>query len=230
MNYLSHLWTLAIEEQFYFIWPLVIYFSSNIERLRRGLLWAFLSVSLLRYILHASGIIFDLLYINTFTHCDALILGGYLALSIRSTASDASKFLHPNRFVVVLLLVIAMFVLNDIGFSFAWEAIPTVMLLRNMIKLPLCAILFVWLIQAAILQKPGRIYFLFFHPILRWVGKYSYALYVLHIPLAFLILRSNIPWLSSRPIPAQLELFVLYFGSSIAAAFLSWHLYEKHFL
>jgi len=99
-----------------------------------------------------------------------------------------------------------------------------------MLNFSLLAIIFVWLIYAATSRKDSLVYILFSAPILRWVGKYSYALYVFHLPIALLILKPNIPWLSSMPILAEVELFVFYFGVCIGCAFLSWHLYEKHFL
>jgi len=227
-NYLSHLWTLAIEEQFYLVWPLVVFFATSLERLRTGLLWAFISVTILRLILYFSGVGYTSLYLGTETHCDGLIIGGYLALSVRSLAQGALKGLRPNKLVAGILLIIGIFVLDEAAFFPAWDTHPVVPFLRNMIMLPLWAILFVWLIYAATL--PSLINRIFSHNAMRWFGKYSYALYVLHLPIAFLVLHSQIYWLSTQPRIAELELFILYFGGSILSPFLSWHLYEKHFL
>ncbi len=228
-NYLTHLWTLAIEEQFYLVWPLVIFFVTNIEHLRRGLLWAFLSVSFLRCILYLYGVDFQVLYLNTFTRCDALMLGGYLALSVRSAKPDALKLMRPSRFTMVVFLLIA-FLLTDLnGFMQGWNAIPLVAFCRAGFMFSIFAILFAWLIFAAT-HRSGYIFRLFSHTVLRWLGKYSYALYVLHVPIAYMILRSQIAWISSVPAFAEIELLCLYLGTCILAAFLSWHLYEKHFL
>jgi peptidoglycan/LPS O-acetylase OafA/YrhL len=229
-NYFSHLWTLAIEEQFYLVWPLVIFFAARLERLRFGLLMAFLSVSLLRCVLYFSGINFAALYLCTETHCDALLLGGYLALSIRSTQPGALIGLHPKRWVALLFAMLAFFILNADGLFPGWDHAPLIFFSQNMITLPLLAVLFVWLIHAATKDAAGRISRFFSFPALRWLGKYSYALYILHVPLAFMILENRPSWISSQPLLAEFELFFLFLGSSIAAAFLSWHLYEKHFL
>jgi peptidoglycan/LPS O-acetylase OafA/YrhL len=227
--YLSHLWTLAIEEQFYLIWPLVIFLSSSLERLRRGILWAFLSVTILRLILYLTGIELNVLYLNTFTHCDGLMLGGYLALSVRSVTPGALKGMRPSPMLVVFMGII-VFILANFGGIIRWEPLQVMLFGREVILLTLLAVLFVWLIHAATFKTSGRIFRFFSHPVLRWFGKYSYALYVLHVPIAVLILRSDISWVSSSPSIAQLELFIEYFVGSILAAFLSWHLYEKHFL
>jgi peptidoglycan/LPS O-acetylase OafA/YrhL len=229
-NYLSHLWTLAIEEQFYLVWPLVIFFVTSKETLRSCLLWAFLSISLIRCILFFAGVDFNALYLNTVTHCDALILGGYLALSVRSRMPGALKGLRPCGSVVASMVIVTLFLADFGGFVPGWDALPEMAFSRSVLMFSFLAILFVWLIYVATNQSSGRIFHFFSHPILRWFGKYSYALYVLHVPLAFLILRSQVSWLSSVPSFAELELFFLYFGGCILSAFLSWHLYEKHFL
>jgi peptidoglycan/LPS O-acetylase OafA/YrhL len=229
-NYLSHLWTLAIEEQFYLVWPLVIYFATSLEGFRRGLLWAFVSVSVLRCILYFSGLTFGTLYLSTETHCEGLILGGYLALSLRSKAPDALRGLRPNKWFVTCLLLAAILILNESGLFPGLENIPVLSEVCGVITLPVWAILFVWLIYAATLPASGKIYTLFSNRKVRWFGKYSYALYILHVPLANLILHSEWAWLSSIPIVAEVELCIMYFGTCILVAFLSWHLYEKHFL
>ncbi|HWF44150.1 MAG TPA: acyltransferase [Candidatus Kapabacteria bacterium] len=225
---LTHLWTLAIEEQFYFVWPFVIFFASNLERLRKGLLWAFGSVSLLRCILFFFGADYHVMYLNTFTHCDALLLGGYLALTMRSTAPTRWKGLRPAKSVAILLTVIALLLANVEALDPKWFTLPLVAFGRDVPMFGMLAVVFVWLVYAATNNTSGRIFRFFSHPSLRWFGKYSYALYVLHVPIAFWILRA--PWISSRPILAEVEYFILYFGVSITAAFLSWHLFEKHFL
>ena len=226
----GHLWTLAIEEQFYLVWPLVIFFASSIDRLRMGLLWTFVSVIVLRCFLFFSGVDFTVLYRNTVTHCDALILGGYLALSVRSSKSGSLKGLRPNKLAAFIIILLALFLTDYDGINLEFSAPPLIMFVREVIMFSLLAILFVWLIHAATYQTSSRISQLFSNPVLRWFGKYSYALYVLHLPIAILLFRSDISWLTSHAKLAQLELFSIYFGCSILSAFLSWHVFEKHFL
>jgi peptidoglycan/LPS O-acetylase OafA/YrhL len=229
-DYLRHFWTLAIEEQFYLVWPLIIWFASSLDRLRVGLICGFISVSILRCILFMSGVDFNIIYMNTLTHCDALMLGGYLALSMRSAKPDALKGFRPPAVIVVVVIASAL-LLGDIdGFIPAWGELRVVAFCHAVLMLGLLAIIFVWLIYAAITQTSGHIIRFFSKPVLRWFGKYSYALYVLHLPIAFLFLRSDIPWISPHHALAELELFFLFFGCSVITSFLSWHLYEKHFL
>jgi peptidoglycan/LPS O-acetylase OafA/YrhL len=69
---------------------------------------------------------------------------------------------------------------------------------------------------------------------LRFFGRYSYAMYIVHTAV-LAALNRYWPFGSLAPIggftlPAQTTWFVLYASLSTGAAFLSWHLVEKHFL
>jgi peptidoglycan/LPS O-acetylase OafA/YrhL len=70
---------------------------------------------------------------------------------------------------------------------------------------------------------------------LRTFGVYSYALYMLHNPI-MVVVRDMIygpeqfPTLLGSPLPGQLLFYVVATAPALAAAWLSWHLFEKHFL
>lgn len=80
----SHLWTLAVEEQFYLFWPLIV-FSCNDRNISKicmlmilGAFW-FRSVVLLEVLdLPKSAA-----YQFTIARFDALAMGGILALAVR---------------------------------------------------------------------------------------------------------------------------------------------------
>jgi peptidoglycan/LPS O-acetylase OafA/YrhL len=82
-------WSLAIEEQFYLVWPLIVRFCSTLL-----LRWIALSVvclsPVLRLFLSYAGV--DL-YSNTFSRLDGLMAGALLAILIRSTDFVPSRFL-----------------------------------------------------------------------------------------------------------------------------------------
>ena len=72
-------------------------------------------------------------------------------------------------------------------------------------------------------------------PVLRFFGKYSYALYVFHQPLAIVLRRAGMTVehlsraLGGRP-AAVVAINGIDFALSIALAFASWHWFEKQFL
>jgi peptidoglycan/LPS O-acetylase OafA/YrhL len=75
----------------------------------------------------------------------------------------------------------------------------------------------------------------FQRPGMRFFGRYSYALYVFHLPVAFFLDRflfrvaDTAPVLGSRT-PALLLFVLVATGASVCVALLSWHALEKHFL
>ena len=68
-------------------------------------------------------------------------------------------------------------------------------------------------------------------PLLTQFGRYSYAIYVFHyfVLLGLVQPFSTRPWFS-HSLPRALGLFVLFNVLCLAVGFLSYHLYEKHFL
>src|SRR5436190_1183897 len=73
-------WSLAIEEQFYLVWPWVVRYSSLAQLRRLALLVIGLSPAL-RLALSAYGVN---LYTNVFCRLDGLMAGALLALVVRS--------------------------------------------------------------------------------------------------------------------------------------------------
>jgi len=70
---------------------------------------------------------------------------------------------------------------------------------------------------------------------MRLLGKYSYAIYVFHFPVMFYLLIKgftiqSFPRLGRSELPGALAYTLIGMSISVSLAFLSWHLYEKHFL
>ena len=83
-RYVTHLWSLAIEEQFYIVWPLLLYGALRVARTRTQLAAAAFGLALVfavwRGILWESGEGWLRIYIRTDARADALLIGATLAL------------------------------------------------------------------------------------------------------------------------------------------------------
>ncbi|MFM9994885.1 MAG: acyltransferase family protein, partial [Phycisphaerales bacterium] len=80
--------------------------------------------------------------------------------------------------------------------------------------------------------------------VMRTLGKYSYALYLFHLPLRAVIRDTlfgpkvdgpdgplvEFPIIAGSQLPAQCVFWIVSSAATLAVAWLSWHLYEKHFL
>ena len=73
------------------------------------------------------------------------------------------------------------------------------------------------------------------HRVLRFFGRYSYALYIIHVPMTMVVSALFLdpdlapPVLGWR-LPAQIAYLLVGLAASTILAVASWHLFEKHFL
>ncbi|HEY5213324.1 MAG TPA: acyltransferase, partial [Acidobacteriaceae bacterium] len=81
---LSHFWSLAVEEQFYLFWPLLVYSVRSWKGLLRMTLIASAGALVLRLMLVGHGASPLAIHVTTICRADSLMLGGALAMLYRS--------------------------------------------------------------------------------------------------------------------------------------------------
>jgi peptidoglycan/LPS O-acetylase OafA/YrhL len=220
---LAHFWSLAVEEQFYLLWPAVVLLLSR-RALLRLCLACMAGSLLLRAGLHWHG---DRLaaYVLTPARLDTLAVGAWLAAYIREPGGVAAlRRWSTPVFAVTGAAVLALFIWRGPGQK-DW--------VMQTIGFTVIACASAALVAVATGAERGWGRALSKRPLVV-LGKYSYGLYVFHHPLLFL----KPAWLSSTLIPPVLGSLlpgrVLFIaggvGVSLAIALLSWHAYEKHFL
>jgi len=167
---LTHLWTLAIEEQFYIIWPVVLVTAAahGARRLRQTT-WAVLAVSLMAllatvaYGYHTNDV--EGIYEWPTNWAVTLAAGCALAIGV-------FKLRISSRFVAPVLVALLAISLLPEAKSRAWT---------YLLVLPLIAVLSLCLISNATSEAPSRI---LINPALRYLGKISYATYLWDFPLS----------------------------------------------
>ncbi len=219
---MGHLWSLAIEEQFYIIWPLVIYFFSS-RVIKSVSISIFFGAMLLRISLALYNVDPQLIYVFTLTRIDALALGTLVA----TLAMDNYDFSYGRiRFTLAISAILSVLLLYFFGPRA--EHHP-VMYTIGLSVFGVCFALTLILLQSKF-PFPGR--FLFTNRALVFFGKYSYALYIFHPLVRQVLLKffgyprvvfgSQVPW--------EMMFIIIGIGISLLVALLSWHLYEKWFL
>jgi peptidoglycan/LPS O-acetylase OafA/YrhL len=226
---LTHLWSLAVEEQFYLVWPLLAYWLG-----RRGL--AQLAVAMIvagpfiRYGLRAAGLPIDATYFFTIARWDALAAGALLAALLRSERGRELVSVWTGRTTLALTLALAALVVVQRGFHS--DDLPITVIGQSIIAgLSTC------LLAYAVEAGPGAlrgVQRVLAWPVLRTLGKYSYAMYVFHFPIHHALKVPLGPWVEDTDdalrivrVFAYLALVLLLtFGASL----LSWRLLEKPFL
>jgi peptidoglycan/LPS O-acetylase OafA/YrhL len=230
---LDHFWSLAVEEQFYLFWPLLVFLVRGRRRLIALALTLSAVALLLRIALYLHGTSPLLIFMLTPCRMDTLLLGGCVALLIRGNSGWL-----PRRGMVPLALACAAIIaaytlwhlardMRDFFFGATFG--------YTVIALGCIGVLVAALEPATVANR------IFRWPFLRSLGKYSYGIYVLHIFVARLIatLTSRMlgaslrifltPYLHSRPLAVLLE-FCVNAAAVYLVAYLSYNLYEVHFL
>jgi len=225
---LSHFWSLAIEEQFYLVWPFVILTLST-DRLMRlcGLLVASAFVTRLVMVWCAAPV--EAIYNFTITRWDALACGAAIAVAMRQPGRYANLQLLLRRAALPLTVALLLVVVVDRGMS--WSA-PMMQTVGYSIVAVLCGWLIVVATDPALPFKWVRRATA--APVLRFLGKYSYGMYVVHWPIHRLGQVYLTGWViagsaSMRPI-RLLAYVAANLILSTAAAVAVFHLVERHFL
>jgi peptidoglycan/LPS O-acetylase OafA/YrhL len=197
-------WSLAVEEQFYLVWPLAVWFSSE-ARLRKVAIAVICCSPGLRYYLSLHQV--DI-YSNTFCRLDGLMAGALLALIIRSVKFSPSKFLTRAWVIFLVSAPLALVIENIharwIGFS----------------VIALASVSFVYL---ALFSTQGWLHTLLTNRFLVYTGTISYGIYLLQkIPLDVAkTFHLDKHQFLALPITA---------AATYAMAAISWNLLEKPFL
>ena len=236
---LDHLWSLMVEEHFYLLWPLAVWALRRRALMRLCLAGAAASF-LLRVIvvLIGAGAWPGIAYRITPCRLDGLLAGSLVAL-VRRDKTDWEQLQQcAGRLIlgsVCLLLGIAFGQRHflpemDVRDVHSGQVAVDASLVVT-VGIAALAVLFAGLIVVAVGAAEGsRLRRLLESTVLQAIGKYSYAIYIFH----YLILLSMVPLLSSLShAPAFIAKPVLVawvLGVSFVAAWLSYHLYEKHFL
>jgi len=208
----------------------VVAFTSarQLARISAGLV---IAACVARVILIAAQASPDLNYHLTPTRFDALALGGLVALAAREPGVARELWAKSGRWIQIAAAVTLMVFVAAKGFSRRHPLVQSAGYFSS-------GALFALLLYRAVTDglTGGSAWQRFLEtPLLRTIGRYSYGLYVFHVPLNELSLAL---WpLKIRPAQPALEFLAPMFlhmllvaVASFAVAFASYHVFEARFL
>jgi peptidoglycan/LPS O-acetylase OafA/YrhL len=235
-------WSLAIEEQFYLAWPAIVLLCSRKTLLRvTGVL--FLMALAVRVAMHLFTSYNEFsIYVLTPCRVDGLAVGAALAVYAAEHGDLKSLEGVARRVVPAGVLAILAGGLgeelfgkrSDFGIGFG----P----MFNTLGLSLNALVFGSLLVVVTTAEVGSLsHRVFGSAFLRGLGKYSYCLYLVHLPIRAAIRdrvfgpkatgsRFHFPALLGSELPGQLMFYCAAGACAFAVAWLSYHLFEKRFL
>ncbi len=221
---LNHYWSLAVEEQFYIFWPLIILWLKKPKRLL-----IFISSVLLLVILFRFGLwvykIENLAYYNlyTFTRFDGICIGCIVALLVRMNVD----YIKKNMTVIVLGFTAVNFLFYFINslysFSFPFLAL---------MGYSTFAMMFGLLIYEAVTRNTPVINYILGFRFLKFFGRISYGFYIFHWPV-YLLMNSYLLSFAKNYLAdftARFSVSLLATVMAVGISWLSYHYFESYFL
>jgi peptidoglycan/LPS O-acetylase OafA/YrhL len=222
-------WSLSIEEQFYLFWPLVVFLFSRRSLLGIATAMVFGSVALRTVLLSMEKSTWAM----AFTPCrlDGLAIGALIALIARGPAG-IGRLIRPARFIAPaagIAIVLMVGVMYKLGYRSGIGQSPGYVIAGP----TLFALMYAGLLVLAV-AADGWLKRIFNLGFLRVFGKYSYAVYLLHLPIMILIGEHLFKPARLRAgptmLPGLLAFYAVTWTAALLTAIVSWHLVEKHFL
>jgi peptidoglycan/LPS O-acetylase OafA/YrhL len=221
----EHFWSLAVEEHFYLIWPIVVFSLGRVAVMK---ICGFLAVAaiLTRWYFAQSSPFAA--YMLTPCRIDALAMGGLLALAIRGGASSHVKA-TARVALVISGLALAVLLARGHGLLLLSDRVVQVF------GYSLLAVFFTSSVALAIDASPRSRFAaaLRSRPLI-FFGKYSYGIYIYHF-LIFTWLRSALPLDTLARVvgpgfPSVLAHVMICLCLTVAVSWMSWQVYERHFV
>jgi peptidoglycan/LPS O-acetylase OafA/YrhL len=225
-SYLDHFWSLAIEEQFYIVWPTVIFLLNRRFLLLLCPLLIVVALAL-RVQLLLEGSSWVTIYVHTFARMDVLMCGALLRL-LYELKLPLLKAARHWLVALAALLFVAIAALFAMQMDFARG--PGTQTVGYLV----IALLFGLLIHFTLQSQGGILQRLFEHRWLVTLGKYSYGAYILHWPIFYFLYTTSgfYRWAvySYGNLAALALILTVGMGGTLSLAALSWHCFEAPML
>ena len=176
--FLNHLWSLALEQQYYFIWPLFLLVITNTKKLIAivfGLLGVLILMRVLLWYFTPANMDLGLLY--KFSRVDGLFIGSALAVYLYNHSRIEGKYIS---------IIFTTLILLNIGFVLSNHYLQLNMNYFLFLGYPSFAVLFGLLVHNIITQSKNKWTYIFHQPAMMFLGKISYGFYLYHWPIYLL--------------------------------------------
>ncbi len=224
--FFKHFWSLAVEEQFYLLWPVCFLFLYRRYSMRLCILLT-LSLAIMSAIArYCMGMFYDDWYVPyafTLTRLDGLLLGALLACVLCEYKKDALLLSEMAKLILpflggFILLLILMFYISGESISYV-----------NTRYLIFFMAMFYTLLVAYVVFSEGGSWFksLCETKFLTQIGTVSYGLYLFHWPIMIFVFHYFIKDQGWGNVSGHLFLIIVGGGLSFLLAFVSYYAFER---
>jgi peptidoglycan/LPS O-acetylase OafA/YrhL len=235
-------WSLAIEEQFYLVWPAVVFLCSR-KALFRAAIGLFAAAFAARVVLRFGfGVGKIPIYVLTPCRVDGLAVGAMLAVLAREPGG-LLRLRRPARITAMVSGIGALATMIHEFASAPGELDPGRTWSLSTIGFSLIAVLFGAVLLLAVTAEPASaLARVLGSRVLRVFGTYSYGIYLMHLPLRAVIREVvfgpswvkaphfRFPVILGTEIFGQILFDLIAFGVVLGVAWISFHVFEKRFL
>jgi peptidoglycan/LPS O-acetylase OafA/YrhL len=224
----AHFWSLAIEEQFYLLWPLLVFARPlrSLVRICVGLLVATLAA---RVICHALGVPWHFTSYFTLLRFDDLVCGALAALLLRDQ-QYGQKLLRVAWACMIALGVACLALVLWRHFPAMWDGVT------HTVGFSVFSAFFAVMIVVAVTSPSRSLVARFWsNPALRFFGKYSYGMYVYHQYMrrgidSLGLDVEKLTYYQRSAAVGHATYLSLNFAGTLVLALVSWHVLERPIL
>ena len=223
-GHLNHTWSLAIDEQIYLLWPLLIWLCKKQKHLIYLCLFTILFSFIFRlcynYYLISSPSLHSYPYFhNTFCRVDSFASGSLLYCFIKLK----NKYLSNLKIFLVFIISFVLFAACAFGDN---SFTHTGFYMRNF-GITLAGIHFSTWIYFAINEEFLLLNYLLSNSFIRYIGKISYSLYIFHLFILLLFVSKINIVLSKQTNFSEIIAIIMCLCLSFIISILSYELFEK---
>lgn len=218
---LNHLWSLAVEEQFYIFWPLVVRLLPIRYLMALCVLLVYFGTGLREWTDDVMQMKMSRAsYVLPYCRMDGLAAGSFLAIFFRL---ELQHYIPYDKWVARIVFIWMGFRINDALWNGNTQSLAT-----------MTALFFAAFLYLSLNTHPrAAVRRLCENPFLRHLGKFSYGLYIFHQMFEYFwhdYFRDPLLKMGLAPVWAQSLYILLAFGGSYLLARISWKLLEQPFL